>query len=324
MKKVLMLALFTMVILGCVFSATFEMYQAVDDFGDPVGEKIIRSKTLNGTYKTSSVQDGKMSYTISITKDCDIQIRIVEAGNTGNLVGAKYTSDTFSVTIRPDSGSDVTATASIKQGDDKKYNILQFSGASALAAFTDPKSVRIVIKNDKVTYSLGTVDTSEVNDLYIMVAGVGRGPAGGWIFYDKGYYSDGWRYLEAAPADLSEKYVWGPNGKLGTARGIGTGKSNTDKIPAEMNGKKTAAQACREYSVNGYDDWFLPSKAELDLMFMNLKENGIGGFSSGSNYWSSSESSSSDDYAVYQNFSYGNQYGYIRDYRNVVRPVRAF
>lgn len=28
------------------------------------------------------------------------------------------------------------------------------------------------------------------------------GPAGGYIFYDKGYYSDGWRYLEAAPADL--------------------------------------------------------------------------------------------------------------------------
>ena len=29
-----------------------------------------------------------------------------------------------------------------------------------------------------------------------------EGPAGGVIFYDKGEYSDGWRYLEAAPADL--------------------------------------------------------------------------------------------------------------------------
>lgn len=29
-----------------------------------------------------------------------------------------------------------------------------------------------------------------------------RGPAGGWVFYDKGEYSDGWRYLEVAPADL--------------------------------------------------------------------------------------------------------------------------
>ena len=29
-----------------------------------------------------------------------------------------------------------------------------------------------------------------------------EGPAGGIIFYDKGEYSDGWRYLEAAPADV--------------------------------------------------------------------------------------------------------------------------
>lgn len=29
-----------------------------------------------------------------------------------------------------------------------------------------------------------------------------KGPAGGYVFYDKGKYSHGWRYLEAAPADL--------------------------------------------------------------------------------------------------------------------------
>jgi hypothetical protein len=27
------------------------------------------------------------------------------------------------------------------------------------------------------------------------------GPAGGYVFYDKGEYSDGWRYLECAPED---------------------------------------------------------------------------------------------------------------------------
>ena len=61
MKKVLMLSLYAFVILGCVYSTTFEMYQPVDDFGDPVGKKIVKSKALNGTYKTASVQDGKIS-----------------------------------------------------------------------------------------------------------------------------------------------------------------------------------------------------------------------------------------------------------------------
>ena len=30
------------------------------------------------------------------------------------------------------------------------------------------------------------------------------GPAGGYIFYDKGYYSSGWRYFEAAPATRAQ------------------------------------------------------------------------------------------------------------------------
>ncbi len=384
-KKILVIVMLFLIATGCVFAATFEKYQLLDDFGDPVGEKSIKSKVLNGTYKTASVQDGKMTYTILIQKGGVIQIRIVEAGNTGNLVGAAYTSDTFTVTIRPDSGSDVTATASVKQGDDKKYNVLQFSGASALAAFTDNKSVRIVIKNDRATYSLGTVDTSEVEGLYydkalndkidsllasknyeeviclinaegatetasyygfsgklmqsnkaLGMPEVGdRGPAGGWIFYDcdadnatgnaDGLISTecGWRYLEAAPSDLDERYVWGPDGTLGTATGIGTGKSNTDKIPATRESRKTAAQACKEYSINGYGDWFLPSNDELNLMYLNLKRKGIGDFSS-SNYWSSSENSNYSYYAWSQYFGLGDQNNNNRRHDYKVRPVRAF
>ena len=401
MKKVLMLSLYVLVILGCVFSTTFEMYQPVDDFGDPVGEKIIKSKALNGTYKTASVQDGKISYTISIQNDGVIQTRIVEAGNTGDLLGAVYTSDTLSVIIRPDSGPDVTTTAVIKQGDDKKYNVLQFSGSSALAAFTDHNSIRIVIKNDRVTYSLGAVDTSEVEGLYYkalnnqidsllasknyeevirlvnaegdtekaayyglskkllqakMALGIfeigDRGPAGGWIFYDcdednstgnaDGLISTecGWRYLEVAPSDIGE-YVFGyyrPDGTnnnvVGTAQAIGSGRYNTERLVEYMDidgkaysnysGEATyseyAAKKCLDYTDGVYDDWFLPSKDELDLMYQNLHKKGLGSFVYA--YWASSEDRSKD--AWRQDFFSGYQSSGSRFSYSYVRPVRAF
>jgi hypothetical protein len=71
-----------------------------------------------------------------------------------------------------------------------------------------------------------------------------------------------------------------------------------------------------------YDDWFLPSKDELDLMYRNLKKNNQGGFSL-DYYWSSSEGSAR--FAWFQYFGSGNQfdnYARSREYR--VRPVRAF
>jgi hypothetical protein len=36
-----------------------------------------------------------------------------------------------------------------------------------------------------------------------------RGPAGGYVFYDKGNASDGWQYLEAAPVETEFKADWG-------------------------------------------------------------------------------------------------------------------
>ncbi|GHU30912.1 hypothetical protein FACS1894172_04920 [Spirochaetia bacterium] len=34
------------------------------------------------------------------------------------------------------------------------------------------------------------------------------GPAGGLIFYNKGDYSDGWRYLKAAPANTERTCIY--------------------------------------------------------------------------------------------------------------------
>jgi hypothetical protein len=132
------------------------------------------------------------------------------------------------------------------------------------------------------------------------------GPAGGLIFYDKGEVSDGWRYLEAAPSD----------------------QTNTTAIIAQPGHIDSAAQLCNDLVTNegGYavcDDWFLPSKEELNLMYTNLHDIGtpVGGFAD-SFYWGSSEYSAS--IAWYQNFLNGSQNYYYKYYSARVRAVRAF
>lgn len=116
------------------------------------------------------------------------------------------------------------------------------------------------------------------------------GPAGGIIFYDKGNSSDGWRYLEAAPSDQTTAAAWGNQTTTGiTNTAIGTGKANTDAIVSFYGAGSYAASVCKNLNLNGYHDWFLPSKDELAPMLKNLAENGIGGFAYGYLYWTSSE-----------------------------------
>jgi uncharacterized repeat protein (TIGR02543 family) len=160
------------------------------------------------------------------------------------------------------------------------------------------------------------------------------GPAGGLIFYDKGEVSDGWRYLEAAPASTeSTLKQWGSMGTLigGTGLEIGDGQSNTTTIVTWLNNNTDDTYLCDALVTNevGYavcDDWFLPSKDELDLMYTNLKVAGIGGFVESDThctYWSSSEHDA--DEAWYQDFYNGDQsHYYDKNSCKLVRAARAF
>lgn len=156
-----------------------------------------------------------------------------------------------------------------------------------------------------------------------------RGPAGGWIFYDKGSKSDGWRYLEAAPEDQSTEAEWGCyNKSISGAHGIGigTGKANTKAIIKSCGKAGIAAKVAADYRGGGKSDWFLPSKDELYLMYRYLHKAGVGDFTKDEIgyilYWSSSDSNVI--YAWSQNFSKGYQGDNPKYFRNGVRAVRAF
>jgi hypothetical protein len=123
-----------------------------------------------------------------------------------------------------------------------------------------------------------------------------------------------------------------------TATAIGTGSANTTAIIAVQGAVETsyAAGLARAYSGGGYDDWFLPSKDELNEMYTNkatinttASANGGSDFatSSTSYYWSSTEISymeGDDEDAWVQNFYDGVQYGTYKYNTDGVRAVRAF
>lgn len=162
------------------------------------------------------------------------------------------------------------------------------------------------------------------------------GPAGGIVFYvtDGGLHG-----LEAAPEDQNglSAPAWGCFGTViagADGEAVGAGARNTSDILAGCSDEGIAAELADDYALNGYTDWFLPSKDELNLMWRNLADsdgdgentgpddsNNLGGFDP-LYYWSSTE------YDLYnawgQLFHDGYQDYDAKNDTFGVRAVRAF
>ena len=80
-----------------------------------------------------------------------------------------------------------------------------------------------------------------------------------------------------------------------------------------------ASAVCKSYSGGGFHDWYLPSKDELNKLY--IIKSAICGFAS-AGYWSSSEYNTY--YAWSQSFYSGYQYGNNKYLTVYVRAVRAF
>ena len=187
-------------------------------------------------------------------------------------------------------------------------------------------------------YSLNTTFAMPASDVVLYAYWtklLTTGPAGGLIFYDKLEPSDGWQYLEAAPADLASTLPYYRSGFSNTAAvptltvDVGQGYTNTQSLVALM-GSDTgyAAGACDAYSVNGYDDWFMPSRSELNYLWYNVWGKSLGGFNY-SWYWSSSQTNSTKTQAWCLSFNSGSTAGTTSEDQgfttnHYIRPVRRF
>ncbi|MCU0417147.1 MAG: DUF1566 domain-containing protein [Cytophagaceae bacterium] len=148
------------------------------------------------------------------------------------------------------------------------------------------------------------------------------GPAGGYIIYDKGLYTNGWRYLEAAPADIIGNYSWGCSGSSfpsATLSAIGDGFMNTNVIVGSCS-DNGAAKACFDYVFGGYSDWYLPNSNEILLFYPTVDIRTKLNISLASDFWSSEESNT-------VNAKVGTSIGPLINLKsdtNPVRPIRRF
>ncbi len=151
------------------------------------------------------------------------------------------------------------------------------------------------------------------------------GPGGGLVFYDKGEFSDGWRYLEAAPASTETLVAWGYEGlDVETDAALGSGAANTGKLLAQGTfAAETAASYCNSLTVKKVGGWYLPSKDELGLMFSSLARTQKDVFQGeGFAYWSSSGFDAQRAWA--QGFSNAVQGRVEKGQLLMVRAIRSF
>jgi len=173
-----------------------------------------------------------------------------------------------------------------------------------------------------------------------IIANAAQVQIGDWFHGGIVFYVDSTGHGLIAPTQDQKTYCqWGC---YGTAIGSATqsttnGAANTAAIvafhdglpnyygnPAQCNpgnNGTVAAKLCDTISINGYNDWFLPAKYQLNLLYQ--QKNRVEGFAAYC-YWSSTEYDES--HAWSQGFNNGTQYNsYKGDYDYLcVRCVRSF
>ncbi len=173
-------------------------------------------------------------------------------------------------------------------------------------------------------YATNTVGTSYGEELTITTnttdvgLQVGQEYAGGIIIYLDNTFEHG---IVVTTQDQTS-VEWGCRNQFisGTSSSVGTGQQNTNAILNQCNSSVSAAKICDDLVFNRYEDWYLPSKDELNLIYTELYLNNIGGFNN--IYRSSTENDGNSVWT--QQFIDGQQYTLWKGSQVGIRAVRSF
>ena len=182
---------------------------------------------------------------------------------------------------------------------------------------------------DSTTY--GYNFQSNIDDGSCFIIPIGTIMDGGIVFYVDDSDDHG---LIVCQDDISGTFGWGTNWSqdiLGLQENIGTGLENTIRILDGINQFDTHAYYAYNYSLNGYDDWYLPSKDEMKTIIDRLNNseyNDLIGFipngGSWGYYWSSSDCNSHNGWKTL--FPNGTQScsNTSKNEEHPIRPIRTF
>lgn len=308
---------------------------AKDDKGASIFAKSITSFSFESPSVTGTINETNHMITVIVPNGTVVTALKPKIIHTGTSIEpesgvSKNFSSPVTYTVKATDASTQVYTITVTQlSSVTTKNIPLNTASTVLTQVIEKKEeikeeTKVIEKKEETKEEAKVVEKKEQNKDEAAFKIGGQGPAGGIVFYDKGNYSDGWRYLEAASEDQSAIAKWGCYGKSisgATGIAVSTGKSNTKAILENCGETNIAAKLCSAYHGGGKNDWFLPSKDELNLMYTNLKKNGVGGFASVT-YWSSSEGTANVAWA--QSFSSGYKDDYNKYSTGYVRAVRSF
>ena len=314
-------------IANAVMTSGDQTVAGIKTFSNPIVSDVTGNLTGNVTGNAGTVTNGVYT-TSSVTALSDV----TDVGSGAIITGAERAK---LATI--ESSADVTdATNVTAAGALMDSEVNDLAGIKAVTVST------LQVKPSEGAFADG--DKTKLDGITIHFIGESYG--GGIVFF---VYDGGQHGLIAATADRGNSLQriagvpWFGGSYTNTrarADGIGAGLKNTaiiiaDQVPEVENTgifNDFAATLCNEYSVTEgdvtYGDWYLPSKYELDKMYLNKETiNDAALLNGGSKfltnlYWSSTENGY---YSAWrQNFADGSQYSNSKSFPANVRAVRAF